>query len=226
VLRLGDQEAMSGPKHLWSGDWESESQRPAATRPPAPEPEAQPAEPDRARRFSRRQLAIALTTGVAAAAVTVGLVVALGGGSQKPKQPAKHAGAASTLGQSHGSGGQGLTTPAQPCQQTATGCSQTTAVVPTVSGPFANWMGMEIVTSPSGVVVDTVRGGSPADLAGFEPGDQILSVDTHVIGTVSELRTDTDSVKVGAPVTIAVLRSSVQLTLTSVHMTQRPTIHP
>jgi membrane-associated protease RseP (regulator of RpoE activity) len=216
---------MSGPKHLWSGDWQSESQRPAAARPPAQDPEPQPAEPDRARRFSRRQLAIALSTGVAAAAVTVALVVTLGGGSQKPKQPARHA-AASTLGQSRGSGGQGLTNPAKPCQQTARGCSQTTAVIPTVSGPFADWMGMQIVTSPSGVVVNTVRLGSPADVAGFEPGDQILSIDTHEIGTVSELRTDTASVKVGAPVTIAVLRSSVQLTLTSVHMTQRPTIHP
>jgi hypothetical protein len=217
---------MSGPKHLWSGDWQSESQRPAAARPPAPEPEAQPAEPDRTRRFSRRQLAFALTTGVAAAAVTVALVLTLGGGSQKPKQPAKHAGASATRPQSQGSGGQGLTTPAQPCQQTASGCSQTTAVIPTVSGPSADWMGMQIVTSPSGVVVNTLRRGSPADVAGFEPGDEILSVDTHAVGTVSELRTDTDSVKLGGPVTIAVLRSSVQLTLTSVHMTQRPTIHP
>jgi predicted metalloprotease with PDZ domain len=219
---------MSGPKHLWSGDWQSESQRPAATRPPVSDPqtEAQPAESVRARRFSRRQLAIALCTGVAAAAVAVVLVVAIGGGSQKPNQSAKHSGAASTLGQSKGSGGQGLTTPAQPCQQTASGCSQTTAVIPTVSGPYADWMGMQIVTSPSGVVVNTVKLGSPADLAGFEPGDQILSIDTHVIGTVSELRDDTQAVKVGGPVTIAVLRSSVQLTLTSVHMTQRPTIHP
>jgi membrane-associated protease RseP (regulator of RpoE activity) len=219
---------MSGPKHLWSGDWQSESQRPAATQPPAfdRQTEPQPAESVRARRFSRRQLAIALCTGVATAAVAVVLVVALGGGSQKSKHPAKHSGAASTLGQPQGSGGQGLTTPAQPCQQTASGCSQTTSVIPTVSGPFADWMGMQIVTSPSGVVVNTVRLGSPADLAGFEPGDQIMSVDTHVIGTVSELRTDTDGVKVGGPVSIAVLRSSVQLTLTSIHMTQRPTIHP
>jgi membrane-associated protease RseP (regulator of RpoE activity) len=219
---------MSGPKHLWSGDWQSESERPAATRPPASDPQSEPqlAESARARRFSRRQLAIALCTGVAAAAVAVVLVVAIGGGSQKPNRSAKHPGPASTLGQSKGSGGQGLTTPAQPCQQTASGCSQTTAVIPTVSGPYADWMGMQIVTSPSGVVVNTVRLGSPADLAGFEPGDQILSIDTHVIGTVSELRDDTQAVKVGGPVTIAVLRSSVQLTLTSVHMTQRPTIHP
>ena len=219
---------MSGPKHLWSGDWQSESQRPAATRPPTvdQQTEAQPAESVRARRFSRRQLAIALCTGVAAAAVTVGLVVTLSGGS--PKKATGHNHAATTPApatQPQSSGGQGLN-PTQACQQQPAGCSTTTAATPVATGPSANWMGMQIVTSPSGVVVNTVRLGSPADLAGFEPGDQILSIDTHVIGTVSELRDDTQAVKVGGPVTIAVLRSSVQLTLTSVHMTQRPTIHP
>ena len=85
---------------------------------------------------------------------------------------------------------------------------------------------MQIVTSPSGVVVNTLQNGSAGDLAGFEPGDQIIAIDGHVVGSVSELRSDTDGVKIGGPVTITVQRSSVQLTLASVHMTQRPTIHP
>jgi serine protease Do len=87
-------------------------------------------------------------------------------------------------------------------------------------------MGMQIVTSPAGVVVNTVRVGSPGDLAGFEPGDQIMTINGHVIGTVSELRTDTSGVQVGGSVTIALLRQSVSLTLASIRMTQRPTIHP
>ena len=219
---------MSGPKHLWSGDWQSESQRPAATRPPAfdQQTEAQPAESVRARRFSRRQLAIALCTGIAAAAVTVGLVITLSGGS--PKKATGHSHAATTPApatQPQSSGGQGLNQ-TQTCQQQPAGCTTTTSATPVAAGPSANWMGMQIVTSPSGVVVNTLKNGSPGDLAGFEPGDQILAVDGHVVGSVSELRSDTNGVKIGGPVTITVQRSSVQLTLASVHMTQRPTIHP
>ena len=74
---------MTGPKHLWSGDWESESARtaddlanaPALVFDPEPEPEPEP-RATAARRWSRRQIVVALTTGIAAAAVTVGLVTA------------------------------------------------------------------------------------------------------------------------------------------------------
>jgi membrane-associated protease RseP (regulator of RpoE activity) len=220
---------MSGPKHLWSGDWQSESRQPAAAQPHVPPQQAQPEPlPVKARsRFTRQQFGIALGTGAATAAVAIALIILLGGGQKPIPHHATGAGISpGASGQPQNSGGGGLTTPAQPCQQAAVGCSQTTAAAPTIRGPYADWMGMQIVTSPNGVVVATVKLGSAADLAGFEPGDQILSVDTHVIGTVPELRTDTDPVKVGAPVTIAVLRSSVQLTLTSIHMTQRPIIHP
>jgi predicted metalloprotease with PDZ domain len=166
---------------------------------------------------------IALSTGVAAAAVTVGLVTTLGG--SPAKKPAHKAG---TSGPSQGSGGQGLSQ-TQTCQQNSASCSTSTSTstaTPVSTGPTANWMGMQIVTSPSGVVVNTLKPGSAGDQAGFEPGDQILAIDGHVIGAVSELRTDTDSVPIGGPVTIAVLRQSVTLTLSSIQMTQRPTIHP
>lgn len=217
---------MSGPKHLWSGDWQSESVPPAQP-PPAvadEEPEVLPAhEP----LFTRRQIAIAVGAGIATAAITLGLVTAFGGSSPKPRSHS-HTHTAARRGNPHGSGGKGLTTPTQPaqsCQQGQVGCT-TGAAPPPVSGPTANWMGMQIVTSPSGVVVDTVQPGSTADLAGFEPGDQIMSVDTHVIGNVYALRNYTAHVKLGAPVTIAILRSSLSLTLTSIPLTQRPTIHP
>jgi membrane-associated protease RseP (regulator of RpoE activity) len=218
---------MSGPKHLWSGDWRSESQQPATQPLPVrdlqPDAEAAP-EAARTRRFSRRQLVIALSTGVAAAAVTVGLVTTLGG--SPAKKPQVHRAASS--GGSQGSGGQGLNAPPT-CPQNATSCSSSTSTItatPVSTGPTANWMGMQIVTSPSGVVVNTLKPGSAGDQAGFEPGDQILAIDGHVIGAVSELRTDTDRVPIGGPVTIAVLRQSVTLTLSSIQMTQRPTIHP
>ena len=43
-------------------------------------------------------------------------------------------------------------------------------------GPTADWMGMQIVTSPAGVVISTVQVGSAADQEGFEPGDQIEEI--------------------------------------------------
>lgn len=212
---------MSGPKHLWSGDWESESRQPAAPQPPAvdQEPEPEPASDPSPGRFTRQQFAIALGTGVATAAVAIALIFTLGGG-QTPT-PHHRASTASTApgapAQPQTSGGRGLNnTPAQSAQ---------TTTVPTVTGPSATWMGMQIVTSPAGVVVSTVKLGSPADQAGFEPGDQIQSVDGHIIGSVAELEPDTSALKVGSEVTIQVMRSSVQLT-SSLPMTQHPTIHP
>ncbi|HWD70045.1 MAG TPA: PDZ domain-containing protein [Solirubrobacteraceae bacterium] len=214
---------MSGPKHLWSGDWEHESRQPAAARPPTvdQEPDPQPAPAPSSGRFTRQQFAIALGTGVATAAVAITLIFAFGG-AQNPK-PHHHATTASNApgasGQPQTSGGGGLNN-----SPTVTQSSSTTTV-PTVTGPSATWMGMQIVTSPNGVVVSTVRLGSPADQAGFEPGDQIQSVDGHIIGSVSELEPDTSALKVGSEVTIEVMRSSVQLT-SSLPMTQHPTIHP
>jgi membrane-associated protease RseP (regulator of RpoE activity) len=199
---------------------------------PEPADETAP-EAARRRRFSRRQFVIALTTGVAAAAVTVGLVIGLNAGPGK-----KHAAhEAASAGKSRGpqsSGGQSLgQLPACQSGTTQSGatstCSTTTQVptaTPVSTGPTADWMGMQIVTSPTGVVVETVRLGSPGDQAGFEPGDQILAINGHLIGTVSELRTDTSGVQIGGPVTIAVQRQSVTLKLASIRMTQRPTIHP
>jgi membrane-associated protease RseP (regulator of RpoE activity) len=213
---------MSGPKHLWSGDWEKESRQPAAAQPPAtdPDPEPQPAAAA-SPRFTRQQFAIALGTGVATAAVAITLIVVLGSG-QKPNPHHKAPTAATApgpSGQPQNSGGGGLNnTPTVPQQ------AQTTAL-PNITGPSADWLGMQIVTSPSGVVVSTVKLGSIADRLGVEPGDQIVKVNGSIIGSVSELQPDTSGVKIGSPVTLEVMRSSVQLTLAGIPMTQRPTIH-
>src|SRR5579863_5434128 len=223
---------MSGPRHLWSGDWESESAKTADDLAGMPGPvfDEPAAEPQpltvASRRWTRKQLAIALATGVAAAAVTVGLAAALGGSNNTThNKPAAHK-LGAPANHSGNSGGSGLTAPGQSCQQTATGCTQTTTATPVISGPYADWMGMQIVTSPLGVVVDTVRLGSPADIAGFEPGDQITAVDTHIIGSVSQLRADTQGVKLGGDVTVAVQRQSLPLQLGSFPLTERPAIHP
>jgi PDZ domain len=215
---------MSGPRHLWSGDWESESAKTADNLAgmPAPvfdEPAAEP-EPQAAakRRWTRRQLAIALTTGVAAAAVTVALVTTLGGSDHKPRA---HKHAAPAAQPQRPTGGQAPST--QPCQKTQAGCTRAT---PVVSGPTANWMGMQIVTSPAGIVISTIRLGSLPDRVGFEPGDEIQQINGHGIATVDQIRQETANIAIGQPVTIQVLRGSVVPEVASMPLTERPTIHP
>ncbi len=216
---------MSGPKHLWSGDWESDSARTAEDLAHAPGPvfdaEPEPAAPAAAaRRWSRRQLAVALTTGVAAAALTVGLVSALGGSSPPRTHhgtaAAKHSGATAQ----RPTGGQA---PISPCQQNPTACTKAT---PVVSGPTADWEGMEIVTSPAGIVISTIHLGSAADRAGLEPGDAIEQINGHPISRVEQIRQDTARIAVGRQVLISVLRASSIPQAAALPMTERPTIHP
>jgi len=214
---------MTGPKHLWSGDWESESARAADNLASAPplvfetEPDAPEPRVARARRWSRRQIAVALTAGVAAAAVTVGLVTALDG-TAKPR-PQRHA--AAPAARTHNP--TGGASPTTKCQQTPGGCTPAT---PVVAGPTADWLGMQIVSSPSGIVVSTVRLGSLADQAGFEPGDQIEEIDGHPVDSLDRVRDVTAGITLGKPVSIQILRASVILQAASLPMVDRPTIHP
>lgn len=218
---------MSGPKHLWSGDWESESVRPdAAPRVLDPEPENLP-EPERSPLFTKRQILIAISASLATAAAALALVNVFDGSPRRlANRPPAHRHVVGPNGQASKSGGQGLTAPsqAQICQRNPAACRGTST--PVVSGPSADWLGMQIITSPAGVVISTVALGSPADQAGFEPGDEIEEVDNHQISTVSQLRADTNGVRIGAPVSVQVLRASAMLPAASMPMTQRPTIHP
>jgi membrane-associated protease RseP (regulator of RpoE activity) len=172
---------MTGPKHLWSGDWEHESAQAAGQlppRPPAP-PEPEPAsepeaptirqaprprprpEPRPPRAARRRQRAVrpgvkrALPFAAAALVIVACAVAAtqLIGSSS----PSKQAGAANPT-----------TLPAA-------------TSVPGNGGPVS-WLGMELVTVPPGVPgVITVQSGSAADRAGIEPGDVLLSIDGRPI---------------------------------------------
>ena len=109
------------------------------------------------------------------------------------------------------------------CKQTPAACAQAT---PVASGPTADWMGMQIVTSPGGVVISTVRLGSIADQAGFEPGDQIEQIDGHQVNNMDQVREATAGVALGKPVSIEVLRDSVMVQAASMAMTERPNIQP
>ena len=207
---------MSGPKHLWSGDWERESERAAEQRgtlpelstPPAAEPETEPRNPARARpRLGRRALAyfsvalvIVLGAGVALASVL--------GNSTGPRKSAKKQWTVLTAPTTPGPSG------GAPVQ-----------AAPTTNGPTANWMGMQIVSSPSGAVVNAVRLGSDGDAAGFQPGDVFDAVDGRQINSVPDLRAATAKLQLGSGIQIELNRGSTIITV-GFPLRERPTIQP
>ena len=159
---------MSGPKHLWSGDWENESEeaatqivrqpRPRDPEPAAPSPPPSPSPSPRPRRVRPWVLPVAIGV-IAIAAAAFGLTKLFGSSSSAPK-----------------------TLPAALSQLNKPKLIGSTAPI--------RWLGMEIITAPQGVpVVETVRPGSNGDSAGLEPGDAILLVNNHPVGTSGSIAT-------------------------------------
>lgn len=160
---------MTGPKHLWSGNWEQDSSstpdelpaRRAGARALEPvAPPAQPAQPKTtgppARRTMRGRAWVALGV-VIVVAVAGAAVLTSGGGSSKPRTAAVT-----------------QTTPAPSLAAT----TPTTTLPPASSGPPVSWLGMELVTvPPGGATVETIKLGSEGDRAGLSPGDVILQID-------------------------------------------------
>jgi S1-C subfamily serine protease len=67
------------------------------------------------------------------------------------------------------------------------------------------WLGMELVTAPSGVpVVETVRPNSNGDLAGLEPGDAILLINNHPVGSTGSISDAIKGLHSGDKVTLEV----------------------
>jgi S1-C subfamily serine protease len=150
---------MSGPKHLWSGDWENEpgaacdrlaarpDDEPAPAVAPPPRPRAPRGPPSR----RRRTLAIAIVAVVLIAAGAWGLTALLGS-----------------------SGSPGSTV-------AAVSAAQPASVTASSPQPIS-WLGMEIQTLPPGVaVIETVRLGSNGDRAGLESGDVIQRINNRQI---------------------------------------------
>jgi membrane-associated protease RseP (regulator of RpoE activity) len=215
---------MTGPNHLWSGDWERESAEAAAElaerpAPPIEPPTVEETEPEarKRRRFGARQLLLGIVGLLVAAGIAVALVIALGGSSKPQSHPRAHTPTQPSRTPFPGSSG-GVT----PSQSTPT--TQIT-LPPATSVPTAEWLGMQIVTSPGGAVVDTVRGGSPGDAAGFEPGDVISAIGDDPINSVSDIRAATEKLSLGQQLKITISRGSSTLT-TTVALKVRPTIKP
>jgi membrane-associated protease RseP (regulator of RpoE activity) len=155
---------MSGPRHLWSGDWELESSARrdalAAGRGRHEEPEQPAPAPGPPRRTlrerlgsffarHRRRLRIAFTA-VCLAVLVVGAAVAV----------------TSALDGSGASGDQ----------------------PPVAAAGSRAWLGIDVTTSPyGGVMVINVFPGSPAQAAGMEPGDVITRVNGHAVASPSDV---------------------------------------
>jgi S1-C subfamily serine protease len=92
-------------------------------------------------------------------------------------------------------------------------------------GATADWLGMQIGGSPTGVFINAMNTSGAAIVSGLEPGDQIVAINDHMINNVFEIRSDTNRLKIGAPVEITVMRSSVEVHSQLIPMMQRPTIH-
>jgi hypothetical protein len=166
---------MSGPRHLWSGDWEQDSAavteelatRRAQTEEPVgtgPEVSSGRARPRMAERFVAwlRRVPHALRRPKAPkwltwwgprevrAAALVALLVLITAGA-----------AFGVTLLVDGSGGQGSS-----------------------AAKVHSWLGIDVAGSPFGIVITDVVPGSPAANAGLEPGDMINEINNHAVGTV------------------------------------------
>jgi membrane-associated protease RseP (regulator of RpoE activity) len=156
---------MNGPRHLWSGEWEDESSARAAElaaqrgRAPAEEPEEPetPAATPKAKRPTLRERLVAFRRRHARQlrlGLLVGLLVLIG------------AGAAYAVGNA------------------VTGGNNSHHQAANANGPQNAWLGIEMISSPSGgVMVARVDPKSPAQAAGIKPGDVITQIDTQPIVT-------------------------------------------
>jgi membrane-associated protease RseP (regulator of RpoE activity) len=242
---------MSGPKHLWSGDWERESDaanrrqgarqsRPADPQEPSPRgPSGSDRPPSRRRSLARPLVivgALVLITGVA-----LGLNALIsGGGSHAASTPTVASAPTATtppLGVSPGGGVQTVpqqtippqtiplpTAPQPAAPQTNTSTNPSSAAP---QGAIVYWDGMEIQTiAPGSVVIDTVRLGSQADRANLEPGGQLTAVNGHPLNSATDIAPAIKGLSAGKRVTVQVIYGSSSPESVSLILGAPPSGHP
>jgi membrane-associated protease RseP (regulator of RpoE activity) len=174
---------MTGPKHLWSGNWQQEStaaQDDLADRGvPEDEEPSTPAPPSE--RTARRRLPRPAWLALGAIVLVAAGVVALAGvgGSSGPRAPTALAPA----------GVPAIPTTPSPTTPSPTTPNLTTpspaATTTSASARPVRWLGMELVTGPGGgATVETVALGSEGDRAGLSTGDVILAINHRQVSDV------------------------------------------
>jgi S1-C subfamily serine protease len=88
------------------------------------------------------------------------------------------------------------------------------------------WLGMEITSVAPGVtVVETVRPNSNGDLAGLEPGDVLLGVNNHAVGSPAAVASAIKGLHSGDHVTLQVNNGGAVLQLVAT-LAAPPTPYP
>jgi membrane-associated protease RseP (regulator of RpoE activity) len=210
---------MTQPKHLWSGDWERESDAaareqpspPAAPEPREPQPPPQPPRPST---YLTRRL-VALT--VIAAVVLVAAVWA----ATSLTDSSNSSSSAPSAGTNAGTSTAGATA-TQPAFPTGTGTNGTgtappsaTSAAPPASASNADSLGLVLQSVPvNHVIVQAVVPGSAAESVGIGAGDQLLSVNGHPVHSPDDVATILGKLPKGSRLTLQLIQGSAQITAT------------
>lgn len=240
---------MSGPKHLWSGNWQEESdaaseRRADLKRPPEEADETQrlaPAEPERRRRPALPIVMIALVFLVAAG---VGLAAVLSSSGSKNASTGTQASVPNPTNPTNpGLTNPGPTNPRQPSPTPTVPANPGTPAPnpsPTPTQPSAtpspttpatqsrpiSWLGMEIETLPPGAaVIETVALGSAGDKAGLNPGDVIIAINGRAITGAGDIASAIRGLPAGDQVPIQISHGST-LEQTEITLAAPPSVHP
>jgi membrane-associated protease RseP (regulator of RpoE activity) len=226
---------MTGPKHLWSGDWERESAPVATHEAREPEPPKEPTAPQT--RAHRRSLHSPLVIAVALAVIVgtaLGLNALFDGGRDKPRSPqASVPGRTPTAPFPHAIAPpqtipqQTLPQQTAPSSPTPQSTTPTTPAPATAQGPVVYWSGMQIETiSPGEVIIATVRLGSQADRAGLDPGEQLIAVNGHQLNTASDIAPAVRGLRAGRVVTLEIVYGASGPRPVSLALGAPPAAHP
>jgi S1-C subfamily serine protease len=195
---------MSGPRHLWSGDWQDESsahaedlaaRRGRVEEPPEPEPVAAAPRESWLRRAIRRLRSLpAPSRRRVRVALLATFLILLG---------------------------------ATAAYAVISGSSSSTKGTTTVAGPPGEpWIGVELANAPvRGALVSSVVPGSPAAAAGIRPGDLITQLDTEPIVAPAVFISALSGLQPGDRVDIQVQRGFSQYTA-HVRLGSRPAHSP
>jgi membrane-associated protease RseP (regulator of RpoE activity) len=199
---------MTGPKHLWSGDWQQESaaasdlhtarkvQLPEPEPKPKPEPEPEPRASPPAPARSRARVS-------------------------QPSRP-RHIRAVSIV-----AGALLLTAAAAFALIALTNPAGSPAPVSAVVAPRpVSWLGMQIETVPPGAaVIETVKLGSPGELAGLSPGDVLVAINHRSINGTGDIGAAISGLHAGDQVELEVSHGSGLYT-TVATLAAPPSSHP
>jgi membrane-associated protease RseP (regulator of RpoE activity) len=205
------------PKHLWSGDWERESDLIAPSG--APTSSATVADESTRtregklpagrspRRGKRTSTLIVITVLVLAAAVwAIGSIAGSFTGSAKSTAKQRSTDIASSTSTSSSASSGVATGPATPTPKAS-------PRVPPTSQSHADALGLELASAPGDrVTVKAVVPGSPANAVGIDAGDQLVTINGQHVTFSSQVDGILDKLPLGTLVTLQLIRGSAQIT--------------